>query len=195
MFQHFQEIVAKSVCGARNPAIFFPFPRTTIFCVVLWTSLGKRLVLAFFNTTYHDILRCIVNIFRLEIGASFFNTTYHDFLCCIVNIFRLEIGGSFFFNTTYHKSVPSYNSLLHTHALHFPLPKVQSIPYIPLTSYPPINHGNIHVADESFARRHLAVPIPCSLQCLFVCLFVWTLYKFTFLNWSEPNFAHISPLV
>jgi len=54
-------------------------------------------VLAFFNTTYHDFLRCIVNIFRLEIGASFFfNTTYHDFLRCIVNIFRLEIGASFF---------------------------------------------------------------------------------------------------
>jgi hypothetical protein len=26
-------------------------------------------------------------------------------------------------------------------------------------------------------------------------LFVCTLYKFTFLNQSEPNFAHISPLV
>jgi len=30
---------------------------------------------------------------------------------------------------------------------------------------------------------------------LFVCLFGCTLYKFTFLNRSEPNFAHISPLV
>ena len=38
-----------------------------------------------------------LNIFRLEIGASFFfNTTYHDFLRCIVIIFRLEIGASFF---------------------------------------------------------------------------------------------------
>jgi len=27
------------------------------------------------------------------------------------------------------------------------------------------------------------------------CLFVCTLYKSTFLNRSEPNFAHISPLV
>jgi len=46
---------------------------------------------------YHDFLRCIVNIFRLEIGPSFFfNTTYHDFLCCIVNISRLGIGVSFF---------------------------------------------------------------------------------------------------
>jgi len=27
------------------------------------------------------------------------------------------------------------------------------------------------------------------------CLFVCTLYKFTFLNRSEPNFAHISALV
>jgi len=27
------------------------------------------------------------------------------------------------------------------------------------------------------------------------CLFVWNLYKFTFLNRSEPNFAHVSPLV
>ena len=26
------------------------------------------------------------------------------------------------------------------------------------------------------------------------CLFVWTLYKFTFLNRSEQNLAHISPL-
>jgi hypothetical protein len=26
-------------------------------------------------------------------------------------------------------------------------------------------------------------------------LFVFTVYKFTFLNQSEPNFAHISPLV
>jgi hypothetical protein len=31
--------------------------------------------------------------------------------------------------------------------------------------------------------------------CLFVCLFVCTLYKFTFLNRSQPNFAHVSPLV
>jgi hypothetical protein len=28
-----------------------------------------------------------------------------------------------------------------------------------------------------------------------VCLFVWNLYKFTFLNRSGPNFAHVSPLV
>ena len=28
-----------------------------------------------------------------------------------------------------------------------------------------------------------------------VCLFVWNLYKFTFLNRSKPNFAHVSPLV
>ena len=27
----------------------------------------------------------------------------------------------------------------------------------------------------------------------FVCLFVWNLYKSTFLNRSEPNFAHVSP--
>ena len=32
-------------------------------------------------------------------------------------------------------------------------------------------------------------------ECLFVCLYVWNLYKFTFLNRSEPNFAHVSPLV
>jgi hypothetical protein len=31
--------------------------------------------------------------------------------------------------------------------------------------------------------------------CLFVCIYVWNLYKFTFLNRSEPNFAHVSPLV
>ena len=30
---------------------------------------------------------------------------------------------------------------------------------------------------------------------MFVCLYVWNLYKFTFLNRSEPNFAHVSPLV
>jgi len=33
----------------------------------------------------------------------------------------------------------------------------------------------------------------CSV--LFVCKYVCTLYKFTFLNRSEPNFAHVSPLV
>jgi len=31
--------------------------------------------------------------------------------------------------------------------------------------------------------------------CLFVCMYVWNLYKFTFLNWSEPNFAHVFPSV
>ena len=31
--------------------------------------------------------------------------------------------------------------------------------------------------------------------CLFVCMYVWNIYKFTFLNRSEPNFAHISPMV
>jgi hypothetical protein len=31
--------------------------------------------------------------------------------------------------------------------------------------------------------------------CLCVCMFVCTLYKSTFLNRSEPNFAHCSPLV
>ena len=31
--------------------------------------------------------------------------------------------------------------------------------------------------------------------CLFVCMFVCTVYKSTFLNRSEPNFAHISPVV
>jgi hypothetical protein len=30
---------------------------------------------------------------------------------------------------------------------------------------------------------------------LFVCTYVWNLYKFTFLNQSEPNFAHVAPLV
>jgi hypothetical protein len=30
---------------------------------------------------------------------------------------------------------------------------------------------------------------------LIVCMYVWNLYKFTFLNRSEPNFAHVSPLV
>ena len=32
-------------------------------------------------------------------------------------------------------------------------------------------------------------------ECMFVCMYVWNLYKFTFLNRSEPNFAHVSPLV
>jgi len=31
--------------------------------------------------------------------------------------------------------------------------------------------------------------------CLFVCMYVWNLYKFTFLNRSELNFAHFSFLV
>jgi len=30
---------------------------------------------------------------------------------------------------------------------------------------------------------------------MFVSLFVCTLYKFTFLNRSQPNFAHVSPIV
>ena len=30
---------------------------------------------------------------------------------------------------------------------------------------------------------------------MFVCLYVWNLYKFTFLKRSEPNLAHVSPLV
>jgi len=29
--------------------------------------------------------------------------------------------------------------------------------------------------------------------CLYVCMFVCSLYKSTFLNRSEPNFAHVSP--
>jgi len=41
-----------------------------------------------------------------------------------------------FFNTTYHESLPSCNSLLHIHALHFPLLTAPSFPYILLTSYP-----------------------------------------------------------
>jgi hypothetical protein len=28
-----------------------------------------------------------------------------------------------------------------------------------------------------------------------VCMYVWNVYKSTFLNRSEPNFAHVSPLV
>jgi len=54
-------------------------------------SLVAEFLLYFPFSTYHDFSRCIVNIFRLEIGASFFfSTTYHDFLRCIVNIFRLR---------------------------------------------------------------------------------------------------------
>ena len=34
----------------------------------------------------------------------------------------------------------------------------------------------------------------CLFVCLYVCMFVCTLYKSTFLNRSEPNFAHVSPL-
>jgi hypothetical protein len=30
---------------------------------------------------------------------------------------------------------------------------------------------------------------------IFVCMYVRNLYKFTFLNRSQPNFAHVSPLV
>jgi len=33
------------------------------------------------------------------------------------------------------------------------------------------------------------------VRFFFVCMYVWNLYKFTFLNRSEPNFAHVSPLV
>jgi len=32
-------------------------------------------------------------------------------------------------------------------------------------------------------------------ECLFAGMYVWNLHKFTFLNRSEPNFAHVSPLV
>ena len=28
--------------------------------------------------------------------------------------------------------------------------------------------------------------------CLYVCMYVWNLYKFTFLNRSEPDFARLS---
>ena len=80
-FSTYQKLLrsTKNVCGARIRAIFS-------------------------FSTYHDFSRCIVNIFRLEIGASFFfNTTYHDFLRCIANICRLQIRASLFsFNTTYH---------------------------------------------------------------------------------------------
>jgi len=114
-------------------------------------------VLAFFNTTYHDFLRCIVNIFRLEIGASFFNTTYHDFLRSILNIFRLEIGASFFY-TTYHDFLRSILNIfrleigasffliprttisaLHHHSF---APHIHNLPAIPShipPSHPPIS--------------------------------------------------------
>jgi hypothetical protein len=36
---------------------------------------------------------------------------------------------------------------------------------------------------------------PASLICKDECLFVWNLYKSTFLDRSEPDFAHVSPLV
>jgi len=32
-------------------------------------------------------------------------------------------------------------------------------------------------------------------ECLFVCTYVWNLYKFTFLNRSESDFAHVSPSI
>jgi hypothetical protein len=35
----------------------------------------------------------------------------------------------------------------------------------------------------------------CVCVCVCVCVLVCILYKFRFLNQSEPNFAHISPLV
>ena len=35
----------------------------------------------------------------------------------------------------------------------------------------------------------------CLFVCMYVCMYVWNLYKSTFLNRSEPNFAHVSPLV
>jgi hypothetical protein len=49
---------------------------------------------------------------------------------------------------------------------------------------------------------HIGVPLHTILYIklkwflfVFVCLFVCTLYKSTFLNRSQPNFAHVSPFV
>jgi len=84
------------------------------------------------------------------------NITYHEFLSCIVNIFRLEIGASL-----YH--VPRICSVLQ-----FPTRHSRSSVLLPVGPDLPLHspyvlqrfsfrHGNIPVADASFARRHLAV--------------------------------------
>ena len=43
--------------------------------------------------------------------------------------------------------------------------------------------------------KYLHANLIYKAESLFVCLFVCTLYKCTFLNQSEPNFVHISPFV
>ena len=55
------------------------------------------------------------------------------------------------------------------------------------------------VCDATEVRRWAKFCLPSNLiykdECLFVCLYVCTLYKSTFLNRSEPNFAHVSSVV
>jgi hypothetical protein len=57
------------------------------------------------NTTeivicYEERVRSMPFVPRLSHGRRMLRS--HDFLRCIVNIFRLEFGASFFFNTMYH---------------------------------------------------------------------------------------------
>jgi hypothetical protein len=135
----------------------------------LWCENGC----AFIRNYYEERVRSMQNVPSLVTDFLLFFplSLYHDFSRCTVNIFRLQIGASFFFNTTYHESVPSHISLIHTHTLHFPLTTVPSNPFTHFTATfplshtaPPPRHGNIPVSDASFARRHLAVPILRSLQ-------------------------------
>jgi hypothetical protein len=53
------------------------------------------------------------------------------------------------------------------------------------------------VTDEKYGKHvRLCIILYIKLKGgLFVCLFVCTLYKYTFLNRSESNFAHISAFV
>jgi hypothetical protein len=61
------------------------------------------------------------------------------------------------------------------------------------------SQGNVLLYTSNFSSRYREGNSNQNLiyrdECLFVCVYVWNLYKFTFLNRSEPNFAHVSSLV
>ena len=58
----------------------------------------------------------------------------------------------------------------------------------------------IHSGGSGLVVRGMSLAASIAVYLLHLmykaeCLFVCTLYKFTFLNRSQPNFAHISPMV
>ena len=55
-----------------------------------------------------------------------------------------------------------------------------------------LRQSAVHV--NLFFKIYLIYKDECLFVCLYVCMYVRN-YKFAFLNRSEPNFAHVSPLV